>query len=289
MKTLYLAVLICLFLSANSVTMHAQSPWPGGLPPTAKAMRVENSYCVVNGEQLWPNSMVWLHDVNSLTIGMSMADANGKASITYNCYYTPYSSTSCSFLKSCFTILVEAESTLPAKLTSFTAEVAKNNSVVLNWKSAVEVRSSSYIVQKSFDGKKFNDIGEIKAAGNADMPMSYSFTDMSFNGSLSYFRLKQMDVDGRFEYSRIIYVNGKKNGAEIQLISSNLYTGEIRLAGIAPTELLNKNIRVYNTSGQPVAYLVTGGNSIAIDASSPSGIYLLRIKDKTFKLYKNKQ
>ena len=287
MKKFYLPVLVSVFVTSLSITMYAQSPFPGGLPPAAKAMR-ENSYCIVYGEQLWPNSLVLLYDVNSLTIGMSMADGGGKVSIDYNCYYTPYMIRSCSFLNSCLNVLVAPESSLPVKLTSFAAEIGKNNSVVLNWKSSLEVSSSRYIIQKSYDGKNFSNIGEVSAAGNSDKPVHYSFTDKTYKGSLCYFRLKQTDVDGRFEYSRTVYVNDKKAAAGIQSISSDPFTGNIHLAGRVPTELLN-NIKVYNTSGQRVDYRVTGGNSIAIDPSAPSGIYFLRIKEQTFKLFKNKQ
>jgi asparagine N-glycosylation enzyme membrane subunit Stt3 len=231
--------------------------------------------------------MVLLHDPKSVTIGISIADAGGKASVTYNCNYQPYSITSCSFTNSCLNVLVTEETSLPVKLAGFTAEMTKNNSVVLNWKSSLEHSSARYIVEKSYDGRNFKVIGEVKAAGDTDKPVNYSYTDITYNGAVNYFRLKQTDVDGRFEYSRTVYVSGKNDGAGIKSISSNAFTGEIQLAGIDAPELLNDHINVYNTSGQQVACRVTGRSSISIGASAPSGIYFLRIKDQTFKLVKN--
>jgi hypothetical protein len=284
MKKYFLPVLVLLLISLLPAAMYAQSPFPGGLPPTAKAMRLQTSYCIVNCEQVWPNSLVLLHDSKSRTIGMSVADAGGKTSVTYNCNYQPYSITSCSFTNSCLNVLV-TETSLPVKLTSFTAEMAKNNSVLLTWKSSLEISSSSYVVQKSHDGKSFRDIAEVKAAGNSDEPVSYSYTDITYNAALNYFRLKQTDVDGHFEYSRTVYVSGKKDEPVIKLVS-NTFNGEIKLLGIQPTALQNNNIKMYNASGQQVACSVTGRNSILIDASAPSGIYFLKIKDQTLKLYK---
>ena len=287
MKKSYLPVWAFALVNLLSVAVYAQSPFPGGLPPTAKAKKLQTSYCVVNCEQVWPNSMVLLHDPKSRTIGISISDAAGKADVTYNCNYQPYSITTCSFTNSCLNVLVTEEISLPMKLTSFTAEMAKNNSVVLNWASSLEHSSASYIIQKSYDGKNFRDIAEVKAAGNTDMPVSYSYTDITYNGTLNYFRLKQTDVDGRFEYSRTVYVSGKNDGAGIKSISSNAFTGDIQLPAIGLADLLNNDIKVYNMAGQRVACQVTGSNSISIGASAPSGIYFLRIKDHTFKLIKN--
>src|SRR5687768_15734454 len=101
MKKNYLPAWAFALVNLLSVAIYAQSPFPGGLPPTAKAKRLQTSYCVVNCEQVWPNSMVLLHDPKSLTIGISIADAGGKATVTYNCNYQPYSITTCSFTNSC--------------------------------------------------------------------------------------------------------------------------------------------------------------------------------------------
>ena len=115
--------------------------------------------------------------------------------------------------------------------------------------------------------------------------MSYSYTDITYHGPLNYFRLKQIDVDGRFEYSRTVYVNGDNNSAAIKMIT-NTFTGEVRLPGIPPSDLQHNYVKAYNSSGQQVACHITGRNSIAIDAKAPPGIYFLRIKDQTFKLFK---
>ena len=286
MKTFYAQVLLCLLLtSLSSGSLLAQSPWPGGLPPSAKAMRTANSACLVDADYLWPSALVIVYDVTLLAIGMSVSDTAGSANINYVCGYTPYSLTTCSST-GCLNVLIAPEISLPVKLTNFSSEIASGNTVVLHWTSAFELNSYSYIIQKSVDGKKFADIGEIKAAGSSDKPVKYHFADINFNGGISYFRLKQLDIDGSTEYSKVVYANNRKESGLVKSVAPNPFISEIQLIGISTSELTDKNIRVINVFGQPVSYRITGANALAIDPSAPLGVYYIKVKEQTFKLFK---
>ena len=92
---------------------------------------------------------------------------------------------------------------LPVHLLSFGA-VREGNSVKLNWKSADEINSKEYIVQKSADGLNFTSLGTVMAKG---MPADYSFTDPNPVAGDNYYRLKPVDQDGRFVYSKVLKIN----------------------------------------------------------------------------------
>ena len=60
----------------------------------------------------------------------------------------------------------------------------------------------------------------------------------------------------------------------------------MQIVGISAADVNRRSIRLYNAAGKEIGFSVTGSNAITIDASAPSGIYILRVMDKTFKLVK---
>jgi len=102
--------------------------------------------------------------------------------------------------------------TLPLDLLTFTGQLQNNNSVLLNWKTENEINTSYFVVERSADGIRFNGIGNVTANGrnNTGSSFNYSLTDYDAINQSSqrlYYRLKMVDIDGRFEYSNIISVS----------------------------------------------------------------------------------
>ena len=289
MNKFYLPVGLSLcFALFFSVAVQSQTGCPPGKTPFAAAYNVENKICYVLVRNMWPGEIVNVVDEELKTIGSATTDSMGVASVVYPCDKTPFLATACSSRDSiCCKAYIPAAIYLPMKLTNFSAEITKTNDVLLNWSSEMELSSYQYVVQSSNDGKVFRDIGNVKAAGNSDKLIKYNFTDVNFNGGVTYFRLKQLDIDGRFEYSKVVYVNNKKSVSLVKSVAPNPFTSEVQLIGITSAEVLQKNIRVFNSFGQIIQYRITGANAIAIDASVPRGIYYVRVKDQTFKLFKN--
>jgi hypothetical protein len=95
---------------------------------------------------------------------------------------------------------------LPVTYTSFIAN-KKGNSSVLQWQTQQEQNSASYIIERSTDGKEFTGIGQVAAAGNSSVVRSYSFTDETPAAGKNYYRLNQVDLDGRSNYSTIKIVD----------------------------------------------------------------------------------
>jgi rhamnogalacturonan endolyase len=96
--------------------------------------------------------------------------------------------------------LVDA-ATLPVKLLSFNA-AAKGKSAVIEWTATNEISSDRYVLQRSNDGINFKDIATVADKGNTGTVNKYSYIDNTA-GDISYYRLKQVNVDGSFNYSAI--------------------------------------------------------------------------------------
>ena len=100
---------------------------------------------------------------------------------------------------------VPAENPLPVELTTF---IGWNDGAVneLQWTTASEFNSDKFIIERSADAVSFEYIGEVDAAGNSSVELAYNFTDGSPIQGINYYRLKQIDNDGSFEYSNVIAV-----------------------------------------------------------------------------------
>jgi hypothetical protein len=94
---------------------------------------------------------------------------------------------------------------LPVSLISFTGQKV-NETVKLSWTTAEESNSKEFIVTRSTDGRTFTAIGKVAAAGNSNRPVNYSFIDVQPVYGVNYYRLQQVDIDGRSTNSDIVRI-----------------------------------------------------------------------------------
>jgi photosystem II stability/assembly factor-like uncharacterized protein len=104
------------------------------------------------------------------------------------------------------------DAALPVELSSFTAKVLKSGGVKLDWRTETEVSNYGFEVERLQDYKieklqDWNTIGFVEGHGNSNSPKDYSFTDNSAGYGKYSYRLKQIDIDGQFEYSKVIEVD----------------------------------------------------------------------------------
>jgi hypothetical protein len=104
------------------------------------------------------------------------------------------------------------DATIPVELTTFTAR-QKGKHVQLNWNTATEVRNFGFEIERAMVNSQslissWTKIGFVEGYGNSNVPHDYTFTDNTLptNGKYIY-RLKQVDTDGSFEYSKQVEVN----------------------------------------------------------------------------------
>ncbi len=97
---------------------------------------------------------------------------------------------------------------LPVELTSFYGFV-KNNTIELRWNTATEIDNEGFEIQKCLSlmpYSRWQKIGFVLGRGISNSPTNYCFTD-SFPNAVNYYRLKQVDLSGNYEFSKIIRVN----------------------------------------------------------------------------------
>ncbi len=92
---------------------------------------------------------------------------------------------------------------LPVEILSFTGHNEKGHNF-LEWLTASETNNAWFVIEKSDDGENFEEIGKIKGAGNSVDKKFYSYTDENPFAGISYYRLRQVDYDGYYTYSKTI-------------------------------------------------------------------------------------
>lgn len=292
MKKIYLLswvmTLLLFSLGANS-----QNFCPGPNPPVIRHISYfvnGHEICAIYVENMLPNAPVTLFG-SGLTIIPSasgtvvVTDASGFACYIYDCTKNPVRISSCD-IPGCCSSPVPVRTILPVRLTRFNSRLLNDNSVSLDWTSVTELNSNKYVVERSSDGRNFVAVGTLNSAGNSARAINYQFTDKLSVPGAYFYRLNQVDIDGKSEYSKVVYVNSGKNSGRITSVFPNPFRQDIQIIGITAGDLNSKNVRLFNAAGQQVGYRISGANAIAIDDNNPKGIYILKVKDQIYKLIK---
>ncbi len=170
---------------------------------------------------------------------------------------------------------------VPVELISFTHRIV-NGKVILDWVTATELNNLGFEIQRSTDNNIFVTVGFVEGKGNSTSNKYYSFTDEKFIGKV-YYRLKQVDYDGSYNYSQIIEVDGV-TVSTIQLEQN--YPNPFNPATTIKYQLGNDsfvNLKVFNALGEEVAELVNkfqkaGNHQLTFNAESlPSGMYVYKL------------
>ncbi|QHJ09423.1 T9SS type A sorting domain-containing protein [Hymenobacter busanensis] len=134
---------------------------------------------------------------------------------------------------------------LPVELVSFTARYA-DRQVVVQWATASEKNSASFAVERSADGKSFETVTTTEAAGNSSSRRSYTAADRRPLSGTSYYRLKQIDLDGTFTYSTALPVTAGSLGSEQLQAYGRAGLLNVEMHGNAPCHML----RVLDSMGR---------------------------------------
>jgi hypothetical protein len=177
---------------------------------------------------------------------------------------------------------------LSTKLTSFDVK-ALHFAVELYWQTLTEVNNAYFTIEKSKTAiDNWSVIETVNGAGNSSDLINYKIIDKEPFAGLSYYRLKQTNLDGKSEYSEIKAVNVKLQDNGL-LIYPNPTNNEITIQAINPEEI--QNIIIYNTLGQDVTIgirqLSKNDNQTVVDLTEqPSGIYLIKTRTTSNNVYK---
>ena len=104
-------------------------------------------------------------------------------------------------------------SALPVRLISFEGTLNAAGLAELHWKTAEEISNTGFEIQKSTDGKNWDLLGWVDGAGNSKTEHSYRYVDTEFT-TTSYYRLRQVDFDDSYTYSRVVCVIAEKESLD---------------------------------------------------------------------------
>ncbi|MBK6679626.1 MAG: T9SS type A sorting domain-containing protein [Ignavibacteriales bacterium] len=173
---------------------------------------------------------------------------------------------------------------LPVELVSFSAKYL-SNAVQLSWQTATEVDNYGFEVERKTTTTDWQKISFIEGHGTSNSPKYYNFSDpVSSTGKISY-RLKQLDNDGKFEYSNIVEIDTKIPSAfALEQNYPNPFNPETVIRFNLP-QAGSVSLKLYNMQGEEVAILQSGAmdagsHSITLDATKyglTSGVYVYRL------------
>jgi len=140
-------------------------------------------------------------------------------------------------------------------LTSFEAQLVNNSEVVLKWVTASEEDNSHFVVERSIDGRDFEAIGTVEGNGTTNQINTYSLVDEDPAYGYNYYRLKQVDFDGDYEYSHVETVIISSQDVPDVILYPNPVVKTTTLRVVTPFET-DANIQVVDMTGKVVLDVV---------------------------------
>jgi hypothetical protein len=243
--------------------------------PTNQAAAPANTVgsCGWNGQK---DNMAWFYFVPSATT--AKVSASGFSTVQES---SVFKASNCAG----YTSVTGGCGSLPVKLSNF--EVAcQSNLPQLKWTTSTEINNDYFTVERAVGlpnekDLNFIEIAKVQGSGNSNIEQNYSFVDDSYSSNKSdlntYYRLKQTDYDGQFEYFYPILANCTVEQNEIS-IYPNPNEGEFTINGIRKGDVVS----VYSQLGVPVLNSkVTEDFLFNVDISSlAKGIYFVKVQSK---------
>ncbi len=179
---------------------------------------------------------------------------------------------------SLFEFQVRDQVILPIKLAHFNGTNEGNQYSLLEWTTDIEVNNQYFDIERSLDGSHYTAIGRVAGAGNSVTPKEYQWRDSLPVKGVNYYRLKQVDLDGKSSYSNIVSVN---IGAG-PLTQVSVYPNPARdlVNIVVPQGVGIQEVGIYNSIGTEMKKYsgLSNGNNLQISVGSLSnGLYTLKI------------
>lgn len=178
---------------------------------------------------------------------------------------------------------------LPVELIEFTGEKISSKTNYLKWTTATELNNDYFEVERRDEfNEDFVTLEKIDGAGNSNSLLHYSFTDINAPSGAAYYRLKQVDTDGKFAYSATIVIGDVGDLADINSVYPNPAKDRLNIK-------LNSDggeikISLVSMNGQEIVLeentCLYGFNEVSYDVSNiPSGMYYLRVSSLKNEVY----
>jgi hypothetical protein len=168
-------------------------------------------------------------------------------------------------------------STLPVTFANFYVS-RTNDDILVRWTTATENNNNHFEVERSLNGIDWITIAAIAAVGNSNVLNNYSFTDKNIKSSPAYYRIKQVDNDGRYTYTVVRSIKNSEKNTSVEIFAGKNRTLTILFQEMKSTA----NVRIYNLNGQEMLKQ-TFQHSAYITlrlANVTPGVYIVRVMDE---------
>lgn len=181
------------------------------------------------------------------------------------------------------TVETLSDNPLPLNFVNFTYSI-DNENVILNWTTSSEINNEYFSIERAETINDFSSIGEVDGSGTTTNEVNYEFTDAK-PLDLAYYRIKQVDFDDNFSYSKVIRVALKDNFEELTVYPNPTSPNNINIRGYVASETDRVNINFYDVMGKSSLVIETDPNTLLkglnIDARNNlhPGIYIVVVSD----------
>jgi hypothetical protein len=167
-------------------------------------------------------------------------------------------------------VSLEYTNNLPVTLVRFTAK-KQDNGVKLDWQTSEEINNQGFEIERRLDRGMWEKIGFVDGSGTTRENNAYAFLDLHPVPGMNYYRLRQMDFDGKVELSRIVGV--KMDSGELLKIYPNPTTGILHIEGAG------SKVRILDILGRPVMNGMIINQKIDV-SHLPGGFYILSVSSE---------
>lgn len=172
---------------------------------------------------------------------------------------------------------------LPVKWISFSGTRQNNGSVILNWATTSEVNALKYIIEKSSDGQSFNAVGEQSAQDGTGIN-NYTFTDTNPGSGNILYRLRQLDTDGKYDYSGTIMIK-QKDILKNAFVFPSPAKDFIIISPYGNAQL--KTVKVFDNLGRLVIHSRSTNNRLDISRLN-NGLYSIHAENNSDEVFQGK-
>jgi murein DD-endopeptidase MepM/ murein hydrolase activator NlpD len=213
----------------------------------------------------WYAASYWYY---TLTLPSNAVSGTWKYQITYQ--GTTYET---SFTVNC---------TIPVELSDFRAKLTNDNRSQLIWETKTEINADYFEVQKSLDGANWQSIERVKATGgNSGTPQYYTVFDAKIADGANYYRLEQVDLDGKKTLSKVVNVVFDKEPTHINVSPNPIGNGYLTIDIQSRERENNWTIDVFSVEGKllerSAALCLNGCKTLIHFEHLPSGVYFIKM------------
>jgi hypothetical protein len=164
---------------------------------------------------------------------------------------------------------------LPVELLSFIANI-QSDVTLLEWSTASEVNNMGFDIEKSNNGEIWNRIDFVHGNGNSNVLINYRFVDKDPYNGITYYRLKQIDFDGKMAYSKVVSVSIKKKKHLVYRFAPNPAS---QVLYIKTNIKEDYQLNIYTVEGRLIRKIVLNPETKSIPVDNlPEGMYLFEIR-----------